>query len=498
LPRLLRDWGKRSLMNLYNLFHETAQRQPDHPAVFGPGPDMALCYGDLDETIRATSRRLGEAGVAPGDCVGLHYPSGTQYIIFSYAVWRCGGCVVPIPMELAAEEKCDICRQISLEFVISPAGAAAFAGPFCRGPATSVAERSIIVPIRSPCEHPAGYSHAASAFIRFTSGTTGASKGVVLSHQTIYDRIHAANEALAIGPEDRVVWLLSMSYHFTVSIVAYLTFGAALILPANRFAAAILDAARRFLATFIYASSNHCALLAAYEASLPLPTLRRIVSTTYPLDSADAGAFRQRYGLPVTQALGIIEVGLPCINLDFAAEKSDSVGRVLPAYELRLDDVGLGPGLGEVLFRGKGMLDAYYRPWRQRDQILADGWFRTGDVGQIDADGCLFLRGRCKDVITVLGMKFFPQEVEAVLTSHPSIEAACVFANRHPKMGEVSCAHVVAKSGSDKGGLQRELRQLCARRLASYKIPESIEMVDSLQRTASGKILHRQPQGGQQ
>jgi long-chain acyl-CoA synthetase len=484
-------------MNLYNLFHETSLRQPDHPAVLGPGRDSVLSYSELDQAILATSKLLGKAGVAPGDCVGLHYRSGAQYIIFTYAVWRCGGCVVPIPVELAAEEKRDICRQICLKFVISPAGAAAFADPFCHGSATSVAESSVIVPIRSPCEPPAGYSHADGAFIRFTSGTTGTSKGVVLSHQTIYDRIHAANEALAIGPADRVVWLLSMSYHFTVSIVAYLTFGATLVLPANGFAAAILDAVQRFRATFIYASSNHCALLAAYERSPALPTVRRFISTTYALDSTVAGMFQQRYGLPVTQALGLIEVGLPCINLDFAAEKSSSVGRVLPAYELRLDDVGLGPGLGEVLFRGKGMLDAYYHPWRPRDQILFDGWFRTGDVGEIDADGCLFLRGRCKDVITVLGMKFFPQEVETVLTSHPSIEAASVFADRHPKIGEVPCAHVVARSGSNKERLQQELRQWCARRLASYKVPERIDLVDSLPRTASGKILRRQTQGGQ-
>jgi len=484
-------------MNLYNLFHETAQRQPDHPAVLGPGPDTALTYRDLDQAIQATSKLLAEAGVGPGDCVGLHYPSGTQYIIFTYAVWRCGGCVVPIPMELAIEEKRDICRQICLNFVISPAGAAAFADPFCRGRAASLTQHSILVPVRGPCEHPAGYASAASAFIRFTSGTTGTSKGVVLSHQTIYDRIHAANEALAIAPADRVVWLLSMSYHFTVSVVAYLTFGAALVLPANQYAAAILAATQRFRATLIYASSTHCALLAAYEQSLPLPTLRRVISTTYPLDSAVARTFHQRYGLPVTQALGIIEVGLPCINLDFAAEKSDSVGRVLPAYELRLDDLGLGPDLGEVLLRGKGLVDAYYRPWRPRDQILVGGWFRTGDVGQLDADGCLFLRGRCKDVIIVLGMKFFPQEVEAVLTAHPLVEAACVFADRHPKMGDAPYAHVVAKSGSNKDLLQRDLRKWCARRLASYKVPERIEVVDSLARTASGKILHRQPQGGQ-
>src|SRR5207302_243155 len=162
-------------------------------------------------------------------------------------------------------------------------------------------------------------------------------KGVVLSHETIYDRICAANEALRLGPGDRVVWLLSMAYHFTVSIVGYLTCGAAVVLPADHFAAATLGAARRHGATMIYAS---------------------------------------------------------------------------PAHRLRLEDVGQGPGLGEILLAGKGFLDAYYEPWRPRGAVMPDGWFRTGDVGELDADGCLFLRGRVKDMINVLGQKFFPQEVE--------------------------------------------------------------------------------------
>ena len=120
------------------------------------------------------------------------------------------------------------------------------------------------MPIRSPCSRPAEFDRLHAAFIRFTSGTTGTSKGVVLSHETIRDRIEAANEALAIGPEDRVLWLLSMAYHFTVSIVSYLTFGATIVLPANHFAAAVVAACRRHQATLIYASPTHWALLADY------------------------------------------------------------------------------------------------------------------------------------------------------------------------------------------------------------------------------------------
>lgn len=486
-------------MNLDDLFRDTARRQPDRPAIFDAGRDAVLTYRELDEAVGAASRRMRRAGVRAGDCVALHDRSGSTYIVLTYAVWRCGGCVVPVPFELAAAEKRAICREIAVDFVVSPANAADFAECFRRGDTMRVfdaTEDIAIVPIRSPREHPAGYDPRSAAFIRFTSGTTGASKGVVLSHQTIRDRIGAANEALEIGPTDRVLWLLSMSYHFTVSIVAYLTFGASIVLPANHFAAAILTAAEQFRATLVYGSSVHCSLLADYPSASPMPAVRRMISTTYSLGAEVARTFHRRYELPVTQALGIIEVGLPCINIDFAAEKGDSVGKALPAYELRLDDLGMGPELGEVLLRGKGMLDAYYAPWRPRGQILVDGWFRTGDIGQLDSDGCLFLRGRCKDVISVMGMKFFPQEVEAVLAAHPSVEAACVFADRHPRFGEAPHARVVVRPGLNEEKVKNELRQWCAERLAEYKVPESVEIIDVLPRTASGKILHRHTAGG--
>src|SRR5262249_58449015 len=125
-----------------------------------------------------------------------------------------------------------------------------------------------------------------------------------------------------------------------------------------------------------------------------------------------ARRFHGRFGLPIMQALGIIEVGLPFINIDFAGDRSEAVGRVLPAYELRLEETGLADGFREILLRGPGFLDAYYDPWQPRSAILREGWFHTGDVAEADADGCLHLRGRLKDVINILGMKFFPQEVE--------------------------------------------------------------------------------------
>jgi long-chain acyl-CoA synthetase len=231
--------------------------------------------------------------------------------------------------------------------------------------------------------------------------------------------------------------------------------------------------------------------MADYPKGKPLPDLRVAISTTTALDPEVAARFRQRYGVGLSQALGIIEIGLPCINLRFAGQKNGSVGEVLPAYRIRLDDVGFGPGLREVFFSGKGLLDAYYRPFRTRDQILSDGWFATHDVGELDEDGCLYLRGRAKEVISVMGMKFFPQEVAEVLKRHSLVKDAAAFGVRHDRTGEAVRARVVLHSADGAGVLEQELKTHCAQHLAAYKVPDRIEIVASLPRTASGKVLHR-------
>lgn len=475
-------------LNLCDIFHQTAARQPEHPAILGPGPAPAWSYRMLAEEIDRAADRLAAAGLQPGECVGLHVPSGRAYIVLTYALWRCGACAVPIPVELTLTEKHEIGREIALDWIISDAADLALAEPFRtdRAPA-DLGDGRVAVPVSGPRTPPWGFHEVNAAFIRFTSGTTGSSKGVVLSHETIFDRIHAANDALRIGPEDRVVWLLSMSYHFTVSIVGYLTFGATVLLPANTLAAGILDTARRHRGTLIYGAPVHYAWMAGANDAGPLPDLRLAISTAMSLDTDAAEAFHRRFGVPVAQALGLIEIGLPCINLDFAADRCQAVGRVLPAYQLRLADVALGPGLKEICFAGKGILDAYYEPWRTRDEIMPDGWFHTGDVGELDADGCLFIRGRSKDVINVAGMKFFPAEVEAVLKSHPRIREACVFAQPHPRFGEAPHARIVAA-----GDLTEEdVLDYCQARLAPFKIPVALEFVDALPRTASGKVVRR-------
>jgi len=476
-------------MNLMDVFRERAAVQPDHVAIMGPKDDTLLTYAGLLEAIEAAAQELRRAGLLPGQCVGLLYPSGSEYIIWNYAIWSCGGCVVPIAVELVAEERTRIIREISLAAVVCRTrDLASFKN--CHGAtAQGLGNGALWAPVQQTVEHPADFSAVNAAFLRFTSGTTGTSKGVVLSHETIFDRIYAANQVLNISPEDRVIWLLSMAHHFAVSIVAYLSFGAAIVLCRNHFAATIIKTTAEHQGTLIYGSPMHYEMMAHDQSDVMLPCLRLAISTTTALARETADQFASRFGIPLTQAFGIIEIGLPSINMEQQPEKAASVGKLLPAYQLRLDDVGLGDDLRAIKLRGKGFFDAYYNPWKTRAEVTEDGWFATGDLGSLDEDGYLWIRGRQKELINVAGMKFFPQELEAILESHPGVQEACVYPHRHERMGELPCAQVVLGPDCTIPPSVEELQQHCGRSVAPYKVPVRIVFVDELLKTASGKII---------
>ncbi len=468
-------------MNLDELFRESVARAPEKLAIIQD--QRELTYADLQEAIDRASSQLADAGIRQGNCVGLHVTSGLEYIVQTYAVWRLGACIVPIPIELADVEKSTILREIHLDFVINSQPDAAFIGD-------DAADGEIsIVTVRNSRAAPERFSTINAAFIRFTSGTTGTAKGVVLSHETIAERISAANDALRLNSDDRVVWLLSMSYHFAVSIVAYLNYGATILMPKNLFADAILGMIEQRHATFVYGSPLQYSWMVSNKGNYDTSSLRLAVSTTAPLRLSLAQKFLEKFGIPLTQALGIIEVGLPCINVDFARSQPTAVGRVGNDYELKLRDSDFSDDCQEILLRGPGILDAYYEPWRERADIMQDGWFATGDMCNIDEQGCITIQGRSKDLINISGMKFFPQEAESVLCDHPDVKKARVFSVDNERWGEQAYAEIVLAQGLPDANLQ-ELTTWCQERLAPFKVPAEFRVVEKIRMTASGKVLH--------
>jgi long-chain acyl-CoA synthetase len=477
-------------LNLADLFFARADAQPEHPLMLGQTPGDVTSFADFRGEVQALARSLAAAGVGRGDNVGLHHRSGRDYIAFVYAVWTCGACVTPLPFELTAAEKREIPRHIHIDWVISGSDSLEQLETSLRSPALTLTPGAVLARVNVVCEAPPQLAGVNAAFIRFTSGTTGDAKGVVLSHESIHARILAANQALRVSAEDRVLWLLSMDYHFAVSIVAYLTFGAGIILPKNSFGVTLLAAASRHQATIIYGAPIHYNLMTQDDTGATLPEqLRLAIVTTTALAWDAARAFYRRFGRVLNETYGIIELGLPAINVSHARDKQGSVGQLLPGYELRLDRAD-DHDRGEITIRGAGMLDAYYSPWRSREEILRQngGWFRTGDLGRVDADGFLYIVGRLKEMISVGGLKFFPEEVEAVLERHPTILAASVFAEGEQQWGATITAQLVLAEATPAPD-EQALRAHCREALASYKIPGRFQWVQRLTYTASGKKI---------
>lgn len=473
-----------------------------HLALVDAGAGATLTYGELAALVDETAQRLRATGVvsaADGVArIGLAAPNGIAHVVLALAVLRAGGCVVPVAGELAPRERRTLLRALHPRAVLVADGArwdegqdgatiSAFdvAGSTVRVVAVSGGEAQA----RSPHDE-VRLAALEPAFIRFSSGTTGTSKGVILSHQTLVARIAAANRGLGIGPADRVLWSLPMAHHFAASIMLYLAHGATTVLAPSHVASDVLGAARRHAATVFYGSPFHYALLAAERSREPWPSLRLAVSTAAALPIATAQAFDARFGVPVAQALGIIEAGLVAVN-DQPRAQPESVGPPLPDFTAELrDEAGdrVSPGgIGELFLRGPGMLDGYLWPFRARAEILADGWFGSGDLARADASGSLTLVGRARSVINVSGMKCFPEEIEAVLQEHPEVAAVRVTGRPHPHVGAVPVADVVARDPA-RPPEAKALAAHCRGALARFKVPVEFRIVRALPLTASGKL----------
>lgn len=423
---------------------------------------LALIHGDRTLTYRelraAVDARAADYARHPAARFGLRCPSGLDYVVLALAIVRAGKCLVPLADELSPAERDEVIQRTALGAIVA-------------------ADGSVHDVENRPEFDEAALAALNPGFIRFSSGTTARSKGVVLSHETILARAGAANRGLRIGPGDRVVWILPMAHHFAVSIMLYLLHGATTVIVTSHLAESVLAAGRRHGGTVLYGAPFHHALLAAEPSGAAWPTLRLAVSTAAALSAETAHAFAARYGAPLTQGLGLIEIGLPVLNVANARSKPTAIGRPQPDFEAELRD-------DELFLRGPGLLDAYLEPWQPRAEILRDGWFATGDLCRRDADGDLFLCGRRQSVINVAGLKCFPEEIEAVLRAHPAVENARVSGRPHPKVGAVPVAEIVAREPVPVA----ELAAHCRRALARYKVPLDFRFVDALPLTPSGKV----------
>ncbi|MAE96054.1 MAG: hypothetical protein CL910_15465 [Deltaproteobacteria bacterium] len=468
-----------------------ADERPDAAAWcadLGEGRSKAGSYAELLGRVEELAAGLRDAALpefdGEGARLGLVAPQGVDFVENALAILAVGGCLVPIPDDTASTAQEAIAERARLHGLVR-------VGRDGTREVTVLPERGAVDGAGD-----AEFRRLRPAYLRFTSGTTHRRKGVIIGHARILERLAAANRGLGIGPGDRVLWLLPMAHHFVVSILLYLRYGATILLPKGSLARDVLAFAAREGATVFYASPYHYNLMAKDQGETRLESVRLAISTAEGLRAEIADRFALRFGLPLRQALGIIEVGLPVIDLE--DPEPGALGHPLPDYDVWLRGEDGAPvktsdegHTGEICIRGPGLFDAYLDPWSPARELLEPDGFRTGDQGWFDAKGRLHLAGRRSNRINMAGMKFFSEEVEAVLDQVPGVRRSRVSARSHPHLGEIPVAELELEAGTPELA-RKELAAHCRAQLEAYKVPREFRVVEALPLTATGK-LERSP-----
>lgn len=473
--------------SVYDTLIHAADTWPGRAAIYDELG--VLSFRELYQEAESLRQQLQVLGIGPGMGIGVKAQNGRNFIIGIYAAAGTGAAVMPMAHQLKKAEIDDILKEADLHAILDD-GSGSFAfeqadavikmktGTF-RFTLTGIPKNKLFAPhVQNP------------AFMRFTSGTTGKSKGVIVSHQSVIERIEAANKGLQLGPGDTVVWVLPMAYHFIVSIVLYVRFGAAIAIARDFMARHIIDITNQYGGTLLYASPVQIRLLANDAGDTQMPTLKKAISTSAGISLDVCLAFKKRFGTDVSQAYGIIEIGLPMINFVKSAEHPEAVGYALPDYSVEVLDENYQPlpagSTGLLGISGPGMFDAYLLPPALRADVLKNGFFITADYASKMPDGLVKIEGRSKSVINISGVKVFPEEIEAVLENLPGIRQARISSKPHPLMGQIIEGEIVVEEGQSVD--VEEVISYCRKRLSSFKAPQRLTIVDSLPMTGSGKV----------
>lgn len=477
-------------MNIVKVIQQESKKYLNHVAI--RETVSSFTYEQLFENIKDISQKLENKEIKKYARVALLCPDGADYIILVLAILSLNAVAVPINLNSSKKEINRIIDEMKIEYFIFDEtlyDSNEKHVPFF----ISYKKHSFAIQhLNKKLTEQNEFESLNPAFIRFTSGTTGKSKGVVISHESILERTDAANQVLKISSQDVILWVLSMSCHFVVSILLFLRRGATLVLCEQSMPQGLATGLSQQDITFIYASPIYYQAMVSSVNINPnaCSQVRMAVSTAVSLNGKVAKEFREKFGFEVSAAYGIIEIGLPFINHSGNSEFRPSVGKMLPGYEIYIEDKDV-KGIGSVYLKGPGIFDAYFSPWQIRNQALKEGWFKTGDLGRIDENGFLYLYGRSDQIINFMGMKIFAEEVKQVLESFPEIHEAFIYGEPHDSFGQIPKARIVLQSTKlplDIDGLRR----FCYEVLASYKVPKDFECVDSLKKTMNGKTMIEQ------
>ena len=490
------------------LFERTAPLG-DKPAIIDGPTGRTLTYRGWAEAVRRAATGLSARGFRKGDVLAIYSPNLPEYAIAFHAVSLLGGVVTTInPLYTAAELQHQLedagARVLvtvppCLEKAAPAARAAGVREIFTFGEASGATPFASLLAAEDAPPAVAIDASTQVVALPYSSGTTGLSKGVMLTHRNLVANILQSTCAMRIGEGDTILGVLPFFHIYGMVVIMNLgLYRGATIVTMPRFdLEQCLQIMQQYGVTFanvvppIVLAFAKSPLVDKYDLS----RLHTVVSGAAPLSESLATAASARLGCRVVQGYGLTETSPVSHATRFDAEplKTAGVGPPVPNTEARVIDVVTGAELGpreegEICIRGPQVMKGYLnQPDATTAMLDEDGWLHTGDIGYADEDGCFFIVDRLKELIKYKGMQIAPAELEAVLLSHPAVADAAVIPIANEECGEVPKAFVVLKGDATVD----QILTYVAEQVAPYKKIRAIEVIDQIPKSLSGKILRR-------
>lgn len=523
---------------LYDILSQSAKKFPKRPCIYFLG--NMLTYSIVDEYSSRLASGLISEGLKKGERVAILMPNMPQFVISYFAILKAGGIVVPCsPLYkereleyqlrdsgssyiIAASDvirgndlyaSLDACKdKISLKGIFTTSITDFLPGikkrlAFLAGiknvrreGTTSITELikhsdvlkdySTVDPIEDV------------ALLQYTGGTTGTSKGAMLTHYNLYSNAVMTAMALPLTEDDISLSVLPLFhiYGMTATMNAPLYAGSSIVLLPRFDVKEVLHTIAKMRVTCFCGVPTMYIAINNYPdvKKFNLRSIRACISGGAPLPSAVRKRFIELTGGNLVEGYGLTECSpvTHCNPLHDGIVKDGSIGIPFPSTDAAIVDLDdpskfLPPGeIGELAIRGPQVMKGYWNRPDETAKVFVNGWLLTGDIAKMDDDGYFYIVDRKKDMIDVSGFKVYPREVEEVLFEHPAVKEAAVIGVKDEYRGEAVKAFVVLKDASKKIN-ESELIEFCSKRLAKYKVPKAIEFVNELPKTLVGKVLRR-------
>ncbi len=500
--------------NFYAMLFSAAQNNPSKRVIFID--DRSISYRDFLERVDRMARGLELMGLVQGDKIALICPNSFEFVQSVFAISKLGAITVPINTMLKNEEYRYILSDCGAKVLITSSKFTKEVSDLCetidslshtiwidKAPKEDVSHLLLdeILSDHLHTHSPSPSQLDDTAVIFYTSGTTGHPKGAMISNRNLFSNLIGAKERFDLSGRDRFIVYLPMFHSFTFSIMVMLPFyigGSFVIIPSILpFSTIIKQTLLKRVTIFMGVPDIYNALI---RAKLPwyflwFNSIRCFISGGSALSEDTLNRFRSTFKrATMLEGYGLSECS-PAVAINpLEKQKTLSVGLPLYGYEVKIvndEMVELPIGeAGELIVRGDCVMQGYLNNPSATEETIQNGWLRTGDIAKVDNEGYVYIVDRIKDLIISKGINIYPRQIEEQMMLLPQIKLAAVIGVNDPHSGEVPIAFVELEEGYEDT-TQAFIKSHLKEHLAAFKIPKTITVVESLPKTATGKVLKR-------